>query len=355
MKVVGSNFHNFTATYGRQTVEILQPSSNTFSFIPTTIDTTGKRPLKIVNSRGGFIIVTESQFYPKPDIDCDEDAICPEEGKMWPKEGFWNTGQYSGWVEECGPKSTYRCKGGEYSECHEGYLGDYCSICKEDYFEMNEACTDCEHRGVIAVYWIINLTVWGAFIAAAWFCPSFIWNLAGLLIPIVQLLRISAQMADYDIPIALRYIYSYLSILTVDVEFLHLGCLIDNMKWQHTFYINWLVILIIPIIAIGPVELWRLLRMKIFNPDMSDIEDMFNGRMVRISLIWCITVYWTVAILCFKTIFCIETELGWVMYYERSQRCDDPDQIIIIIVFCFCDGWIFIGFTYRIGCSFYYL
>eukprot|EP01090_Pellita_catalonica_P021545 TRINITY_DN8098_c0_g1_i1.p1 TRINITY_DN8098_c0_g1~~TRINITY_DN8098_c0_g1_i1.p1 ORF type:complete len:689 (+),score=64.31 TRINITY_DN8098_c0_g1_i1:34-2067(+) len=330
ISVVGDNFSGASVRIGGKRVSAIRLGGN-LTFIAPTVTVEGYKTLEIINGDGGFVVVEDAFFF--GNMECADGAVCPGGGRMWPKEGYWNHDEFSGYVAHCGNIADCRCAGGEESECHEGYTDNLCSLCEDDYFEMAEICTECEHEAVIVViYWLFNLLIWAAFIGASWFCPTFIYNLFGFIIPALQLPRIAGQMAPYDIPEALRYIYSLLSFTTIDIEFFHFGCFIDQMTYHHNFYINWIVVLLIPILAFAPVELFRLIR-TMMGHDEDKVTKMYGGRMVRICLTWCITVYWIITTNSLKSFYCIDT--NWhdpVLYHERSQKCDDPDHIIVIIV-----------------------
>jgi hypothetical protein len=60
---------------------------------------------------------------------CPDGAECPPGGRIWPLEDYWNTGEYSGFVQKCAPPfQGKRCLGGKYSKCSKGYKGDHFAI-----------------------------------------------------------------------------------------------------------------------------------------------------------------------------------------------------------------------------------
>ena len=298
--------------------------------------------ISLYNSDGGYVTIRNAIYYgvvtdsdSAIDSNCFNGAVCLADGRVYPKKGYWAPDTSVGWVEHCNPVGNDRCAGGPSCACGQEYWGEFCALCKKHYFEMAEVCQRCEHPAIIVLYWTINLLFWAVYVLSSWFLPTMFWNMAGFLIPVVQLIRVAAQLAPFDIPTGLRYIYSYFSLLTFDIEFLHIGCMFEHMKWHHTFYINWLVILVLLVLMVSPVMLYRFIAGLIMRNSLERVRRMYDGRMARNFLIWCISVYWIVAVMAFKSWFCISTEFGTVMYFERSQRCDSPEHIIVLIISAF--------------------
>jgi hypothetical protein len=63
---------------------------------------------------------------------------------MWPKEGYWNRGEMSGFVARCNP--SLRCLGGRDSQCAVGYEADYCSKCSAGYVLCAVQLGCCEYE-----------------------------------------------------------------------------------------------------------------------------------------------------------------------------------------------------------------
>ncbi len=74
---------------------------------------------------------------------CPEGAECPGEGRVWPKRGYWNEGELSGYVGRCNPES--RCAGwvNRTVMCAPGYTAEYCSKCDVRFYTMNGYCLPC--------------------------------------------------------------------------------------------------------------------------------------------------------------------------------------------------------------------
>lgn len=173
----GTDMFNDTVVLvgGIRAMNVTMNSTRLITFLTPAQQTTGYFDMTIINPDGGFFTLANEMYYTddcpfpgqfgkglecKP---CPEGGVCPGGYRIWPKQGYWNNDEASGFVYKCKEpsgerrrrnellKCSDRCLGGRESACKEGYANSFCDSCANEFYIDHGECLSCDTDSGIAV------------------------------------------------------------------------------------------------------------------------------------------------------------------------------------------------------------
>jgi hypothetical protein len=157
---------------------------------------------------------------------CPTGAVCPGGNRIWPKPGYWNLNEESGFVTNCVP--TARCAGysgyqNDTQSCSPGYTGDYCSRCVKGKYMLDRVCKPCD--GKQWVYTVADLGVWIVLSMSIWWLEedetvSYVISF----ILAVQTIAGVGKLLGPSLPGWMKTIYQGFKMFTSDISLWALDC-----------------------------------------------------------------------------------------------------------------------------------
>jgi hypothetical protein len=175
---------------------------------------------------------------------CPSGGLCPGGYRLWSRPGYWVASEASDSVVTCAYPATERCVGwdaaGGGTSCGRGYLAGSvrCGACALRFYDPGTgACASCpvvssaweRYRGLLGL--VAGLVVVVSVVAAALFV---VVKLAGgtffglarrvvtlgvwAVITVQTLAMVARDSSSESLPDALRMIYGYVSVLTLEVR-----------------------------------------------------------------------------------------------------------------------------------------
>jgi hypothetical protein len=258
----------------------------------------GYAEVRVINADGSFSVVSDQLFYTEDCpgrenmygvgsqcFKCPEGGVCPGGNRIWPKPGYWNTGETSGFVSACSPPEA--CLGGRdpAAACARGYVGPFCGTCTKDYYRSTEnLCVPCPKRGSILVFIVADCILWCAFATAAVVIRDrFSFSYIVLFVKSLQLLSGVGSMMSAGSPAMVVRVFDVLHLFSGDYSIIKPDC-INPVPYFKTFFVSiaYSVAIFLPTF-IGLV-IARSCAAK-------EARWYWSSRTVRVMIIWCCFVY----------------------------------------------------------------
>ena len=124
--------------------------------------------------------------------------------------------------------------------CAEGYTGDYCSQCAVDYTKDFLRCVECDATGVLVTLFLvygIYLAVLATLVVVL--STHYLITVMALLISIQSFALVGRASTNFLPGQAGEYagtFFRYLSLVLFEIEFLDLGCSVDDFTFIPTFW-----------------------------------------------------------------------------------------------------------------------
>ena len=161
---------------------------------------------------------------------CPEGAICPGGNRLRASLGFWNGGEFSGFVGKCTAPSS-RCRGGKFPTCSAGYNSDFCSSCDGGgayYADIGGwGCFSCGPNGGGAPMLLSVAWAWIACLTIAFICFSnfLLANLVSMIVCCALTIGAAGPVGFLELSPALGDLFAAVSLVsTLDVRLTRLGC-----------------------------------------------------------------------------------------------------------------------------------
>ena len=305
----------------------------------------GYENLDVINRDGAFArdgsffytddCPEEGQFGRGSDcVDCPEGGICPGGYRIWPKPGYWNPDESSGYVYKCDPAE--RCLGGPNSECGPGYKGDYCGQCADDFFPMNGGCEACPSYEGKLIYLACDVFVWIIVSMAIWWIEER-ENLAHVIALVLQLQQIGGvgRLIPISMPFLLRSVYDFLYLFAGDFQFLRPQCQEGAINFNLNFLLRvaYNLAIAVPILSGIVVTKWfSMLWHRGDGPEAVQLRrEHYQDRFVRAMTIHLMIIYMSLTSSAIEAVACIRLGDGeWRMITEPNHVCYADNHVIIV-------------------------
>eukprot|EP00163_Fabomonas_tropica_P022290 TRINITY_DN3888_c0_g1_i1.p1 TRINITY_DN3888_c0_g1~~TRINITY_DN3888_c0_g1_i1.p1 ORF type:complete len:4143 (-),score=879.03 TRINITY_DN3888_c0_g1_i1:311-12364(-) len=225
---------------------------------------TGYADLEIVNIRGSYTKVSDLLYYtdtclppseygrPGDCKACPTGAVCPGGNRVWPKAGFWNPGEDSGFVRQCDPRSA--CPGCENalrasdcyanvedrpgSMCGPSFQGEFCADCIEEHVKQFGECIPCAPKSEWIAYLVTDLVVW-TFLGI---CVAFVENrenvaLIASVYSAAQTVGVVGSMVDPRLPGWALSIWRVFGLFIGDIDFIQTECSLGRSDFETNWYL----------------------------------------------------------------------------------------------------------------------
>ena len=347
--------HNFSIS--GETISFLTPTVSAAAARAVT-DANGYATITIKTSAGPVVNLTSALILVEACADigwvgdadtcrrCPVGGYCPGGGRIWPLPGYFSFGEFSGFVTRCQPPLE-RCIGSQYSLCGDGYIGDYCSQCDDNYFVQGNFCLPCVEGeqavlfAVLAAFLVVlNLLF---FFAPYDVAASFLDMVAHL-----KMFRAIGMMASESLPPLLRDFYAKLGLFTLDFEFSKPGCGSTESDFLSIVWMNAVVLFfsILPVLFGMPAIMVfsRAVRRKIVDPqnawerwrqweEASRRITYWWTRFVSALSMWSVFATFIITSLSLHMIIClpVEGEGGaFVLQADRTVRCGESLKLWLL-------------------------
>ncbi|KAH3742736.1 calcium-binding protein [Pelomyxa schiedti] len=335
----GSNFvAGATVTVGAYSgIPSIWASSDILYFDAPTSTVGGYQNITVTNPDGGFGVLSPGILYtedcPEPGFygkgtdchPCPRGAICPGGNRLWPDAGWWNEGEDCGWVVECRPHE--RCLGGRLSECSERYTGQFCGLCKDDYYQQGELCETCESWWIFILagfYFIFLLLLLFALLNLD---TRKVARLAWTLV-LLQTIVVCGQMATENTPKFMTEAYTDITFGILDVGvFIRPACTLLPQSLTQIFFDTILVnALCLTFFVCGTLAYSFLV-----DPDLFE-RAIFST--VRTVMVYCAISYVTITTRALQGVDCQPfTQVGRsVLNWDRGTTCYEGTHVFVMLM-----------------------
>jgi outer membrane protein assembly factor BamB len=316
----------------------------------------------------------EGQFGRGKDCrECPEGADCPGGYRLWPKPGYWNPGEGSGYVSRCSPPKS--CLGTRSSLCAPGYEGFMCGKCSKDFYRGNGACQPCPVAELTLVFIVGDIVVWLIFAASAVAVRDRM-TLSYIVMFVRSLSLLGAvgkTIEAENVPRWIITLYEVLYIFSGDYSFIKPDC-VTPAPWSQIFGVSlayniavfvpvWLALGVAYVVSgesrydtwLADVNEVRGLAneaadgsdgdssLPVVPPARPRTRDYWTDRAVRMLVIWCAVVYLAVTSFALETLSCtpVGNNGAYRMVTQPHTTCYKGDHIFVTAASCV----LLVGFT----------
>jgi hypothetical protein len=169
--------------------------------------------------------------------DCPKGGVCPGGNRIWPRDGFWNPGEDAGYVVACDPPGA--CLGGKDVTCSNGYEGDVCGKCSDDFYRGNGACNACPASTSVILFIVGDCVVWLSFaLAAVLIQDRGILSYCVMVVRSLQMLAgLGTSAEGQDMPGWVLTIYEVLHLFSGDYSFIKPDC-VSPVPFEQMFGVS---------------------------------------------------------------------------------------------------------------------
>eukprot|EP00727_Mastigamoeba_balamuthi_P005371 m51a1_g14832 hypothetical protein (4244) ;mRNA; f:692485-711070 len=301
----------------------------------------GYRDVLFQNPDGGEVLLNESLYFTSGCLtvgmygasdhckSCPTGATCPGGDRVWPDDGYWNSGEGSGFVTKCRPKS--RCLGGRDAACASGYTGSFCGSCTKGYYLNGDLCLQCRD------WWFYILCA-----AFAAFVAMLLSSLMGMpkrklyhmfwAIMFFQAIVAVVKMVPPHMPDFLHEAYADLSVALLDAgDFIRPGCNMLAQSFSQVFLVTLVcAIVLFWAFTFGPLAYGWLV----------GAYQKSQLRIIRYMLIITMLTYYIVTLRSLQTVVCyrfgplnesfLAYELGTVCYKETHMAIVVVSYVVLV-------------------------
>jgi hypothetical protein len=274
---------------------------------------------------------------------CPEGGECPGGERVWPKPGYWNPGEASGYVVKCRVEEA--CVGGRHlgEMCAVGYEGRLCGTCSPGYYteQSTGRCLACPEPEGIAAYVLCDAILWLTIAAAGLFLRDYenFSHVIGFVMALQSLGGMGKVIGDTGSESA-NTVYAILHLFSGEYSFLKPNC-IDPVPYHLQFATQLAYNVAIGVPMIGGMFLVKYVgvrRARKFGPETVDQRRRFyRARHIRCVTAWLTLNYLSVAMLAVRSVLCRRfggegtgTSAEWFLWADPSYECFTPIHYALV-------------------------
>jgi hypothetical protein len=269
---------------------------------------------------------------------CPEGGFCPGGYRIWPKPGYWNPGEDSGYVIACDPPEA--CLGGRRSACLDTYTGFVCGDCVKGYYRSGGRCEPCAKPTFKVIYVICDCIVWMSFAVC---CVTIKTRtaLSYIFMGVRSLQSIAGigSAAAGNMPRWAIKVYEFLHLFSGDYSFLTPACG-KKIKWSMLFFVSFAYTLALMVPALSFCAVGALVApegtAEETYAESKYTKVFYRDRFARVGLMALIFCYLPLTSLAFEALSCKPTSdaASYFMITEPGQACYGGDMIPVVVISC---------------------
>ena len=321
--------------------------------------TEGYVELQVLNPDGGELVTSDLLYVATncflegevedPDsgrcIPCPDGLYCPGGRRAWPLPGWYNLNEFDLEPVRCSPPTA--CEGGRTSACASGYQDAYCANCESGYFQEGVECRECGGQEGVLIALVSSLftilLLVGGFLMAALLCRDETFTDIIDVVAAVQMVQNAGRMSRGGTPIFILTFYRYLSVVTLDVEFLQPGCSLGS-SFSVVFFGSLILALFVAIptvlivLGVGRVRASITARKEGLDAAAAVRRWYFN-RTIRVLVLIPILLYISLSYRAMQAVYCVSSgDDRSVLAADPTMECYSSDHMVVAIV-----AWLILG------------